>query len=462
MGFQDKSLSTMNMKLEDLFTEYDADIEANAFRDPMGLQIIWSAVGQNIFGRNITVVSSDIRIFTLNLFHHYIVRELTAGSTRLELSPRQKQFYTEKSLKTGLIIFLENLCTYMLHLGGDEVTGGIPGMSKAQGRIDDPENTGITISINVDDEILVRQISLGINGRYRTPFIHAGLVDGEYRYEPHADAEAWSEVRTFFSENEYSVLARLLLKLVEEMLFGTEVKSHPTISIEDGRLAAIQQAYVQCFGKHRPLNVGQFVGFWRRRLRLDAGAAGALYNSVKSIIDKDDISIENVIHTTLEAGEPDEDERVKIEDIKRLEPFLISIYCFFQVICAQEIEDVQQVEDALEGSLNLFPDFLENIRRQAEDAKPVLQRIDGFSKARLQQLTEIDFSSVESGITGVQKYQSAVMEQRGNSTWFSIVDGRIKHNVREYSLKDIKRRAWDNSYYISSLISICRGLEGSN
>ena len=55
------------MQLKSLFTEYDDSIDANAYRDPMGLQIIWSAVGQNIFERNITSISSDMRNFVINL-----------------------------------------------------------------------------------------------------------------------------------------------------------------------------------------------------------------------------------------------------------------------------------------------------------------------------------------------------------------------------------------------------------
>ncbi len=61
------------MKIESLFTDYDDSIEANAFRDLMGLQIIWPAVGLNIFGRIVITFSNDIQNFTLNLFNHYLV-----------------------------------------------------------------------------------------------------------------------------------------------------------------------------------------------------------------------------------------------------------------------------------------------------------------------------------------------------------------------------------------------------
>ncbi len=59
-----------------LFTEYDDSIAGEVLRDPLGLQVIWSDLGQRIFNYKLTSISNDIRNFTINLFHHYLIRDI--------------------------------------------------------------------------------------------------------------------------------------------------------------------------------------------------------------------------------------------------------------------------------------------------------------------------------------------------------------------------------------------------
>ena len=55
-----------------------------------------------------------------------------------------------------------------------------------------------------------------------------------------------------------------------------------------------------------------------------------------------------------------------------------------------------------------------------------------------------------------------VMEQRGNNAWFTFDGTQIKHNVREYEKRTVDfNKQWENGYYIDSMISLCRGLEGA-
>jgi hypothetical protein len=62
------------MYIEKFFTEYDDDVSSQLNLDPLGLQVIWSAYGQEIFKNRISSISNDVRNYTLNLFHHHIVR----------------------------------------------------------------------------------------------------------------------------------------------------------------------------------------------------------------------------------------------------------------------------------------------------------------------------------------------------------------------------------------------------
>lgn len=454
------------MLLKELFTEYDESIEANAYRDPMGLQIIWSAVGQNIFGRNITSISSDMRNFNINLFNHWIVKDLTSGLEALQLSQKQKEHYSGVGLKTGLIIFLENLMVYLMlseSNGDPKVTdvdvemGGLLGTSKARNRLDSEGLEKITLSVDQEDTILVRQISLGINGRYRTPFIEAGLMDAFYNYEPYEDA--WKEASALFSSNGFAELAERLKTVLRDLFAANPNQTPPEIAvtaIPDRN--ELQAGFARCFGKRESTRTGAFRSFWRRRLKLDHGAASVLYDCAKQRIGDDDISIQDVALAALESIPTDTEEHRKIDDIRKLEPFLVSANALFRLICAKEVENLEHLREALDEKET--GDLLDKLRAQADQAREVEPNIGGFSQYRLQKLTQFNCDDLSRCVEDLQKYQSEVMEQRGNNSWFTFDGSQIKHNVREYEKRTVDfNNRWENGYYIDSMISLCRGLE---
>ncbi|MBK9733192.1 MAG: hypothetical protein IPO83_18210 [Chitinophagaceae bacterium] len=55
--------------LSNIFTEPDGSIFSDGSIDPMGLRIIWTSMGNRIFGNRLNTISTDIRFFTLNLFN---------------------------------------------------------------------------------------------------------------------------------------------------------------------------------------------------------------------------------------------------------------------------------------------------------------------------------------------------------------------------------------------------------
>ncbi len=62
--------------LDGILTEYDETISSELNVDPLGLLVIWSCYGQDIFRRRISSISNDVRNFTLNLFNHAVIRSL--------------------------------------------------------------------------------------------------------------------------------------------------------------------------------------------------------------------------------------------------------------------------------------------------------------------------------------------------------------------------------------------------
>jgi hypothetical protein len=455
------------MQLKQIFTERDDTIEANAFRDPMGLQIIWSAVGQNIFGRNITSISNDMRNFNINLFNHWIVKDLTIGEHPIQLSSVQKEYYSGVNLKTGLIIFLENLLTYLM-LNEAELDRKVPeesvdlsgllGTMKARNRLGSEGLSTVSVSVDQEDTILVRQISLGINGRYRTPFIEARLIDSSYNYEPYEDA--WKNVSDLFASQEFFNLVACLKTTIRELFANQANQAPPNTLIKEIRnLEKLQIGFVRCFGTRENTRSIEFQNFWRERLKLNAGVSGVLYDCAKNRIHNEKVFIQDVVHDAIENTPEDFPDKENIDDIRKLEPFLVSMNSLFKLICSKEIESIDHLREALhEKKVNGFMDML---KAQALEAQKVEPNISGASRDRLQGLTSCNFDSLSDCVEGLQKYHGDVMEQRGNNAWFTYDGTQIKHNVREYEKRFVDfGKHWENGYYIDSMISLCRGLEG--
>ena len=71
------------MYLSQFFTEYDDTLSQNLNIDPLGMTMIWSALGQRIFKNRVSSISNDVRNYTLNLVHHLAIKELVDSSIRL-------------------------------------------------------------------------------------------------------------------------------------------------------------------------------------------------------------------------------------------------------------------------------------------------------------------------------------------------------------------------------------------
>ena len=71
--------------LSPYLTEYDESLSGDSYIDPIGTLIIWSAFGRNVFNGRVNSVSNDVRNYTLNLFHHHLVRIVFIGYNKLAL-----------------------------------------------------------------------------------------------------------------------------------------------------------------------------------------------------------------------------------------------------------------------------------------------------------------------------------------------------------------------------------------
>ena len=126
------------MFLDKYLTEYDDSLSGESYIDPLGMLIIWSAYGQEIFRNRVNSISNDVRNYTLNLFNHYLVRRLIQDESIL-LSKRLTDVYGGKDtlfFKYACLLHLENLFTFSIlkyeGKGGD--SSGVLGISNGRRR----------------------------------------------------------------------------------------------------------------------------------------------------------------------------------------------------------------------------------------------------------------------------------------------------------------------------------------
>ncbi|TYC55215.1 hypothetical protein ETQ85_14435 [Zoogloea oleivorans] len=165
--------------LDYILTEFDASASNELNLDPLGLQVIWSAYGQIIFRNRISSISNDVRNYTLNLFNHAVTKALVEddhvllGKGLINDKAYASRGKDSTAFKQACLIYLENVFAYaMVEFQAQKgvETAGVLGISKARRRWDESAcNPLLLFSQEARAHMLVRQNSLGVSGRYKTP-----------------------------------------------------------------------------------------------------------------------------------------------------------------------------------------------------------------------------------------------------------------------------------------------------
>ena len=170
--------------LDSVLTEYDDTLSSDSYIDPIGTLIIWSAFGRQVFRNRINSISNDVRNFTLNLFHHYLVKTLIEDDDVHLSHALARQYQSKDSLnfKQACLIFLENVFVFSIlrHEKSQDVKStGILGISNAQ-RLwaNEDRPPALIFTHEPVGQIVVRQLGLGDSGRYKTRLMEMGFFGG--------------------------------------------------------------------------------------------------------------------------------------------------------------------------------------------------------------------------------------------------------------------------------------------
>jgi hypothetical protein len=460
--------------LNDILTEYDENIGSELNIDPLGLLVIWSFYGQKIFNRRISSNSNDVRNYTLNLFNHGVIRSLIEDDS-VVLSPKLNNIkaYAGRgkdslAFKQACLIYLENLFTYIMidaesSPRASVETSGVLGIAKARRQWD--ANLTVVFSHEADAHVLVRQNSLGVSGRYKTPLVEMKFFDGSYDYALPEAQPQWKKAREhlFLKRKPLGPLYDLVREHLKALLAENHAKPRRQFSDIPNDL---KKAMVTAF--RTPRTVGDYSrDFWLSVTGLDQGAAGALLRALEAkpfVGGYDDLS-ETLFAQAATDREIAEEERSKLNNIRRLEPFLAELDLMLSVMLSsatQSLDDAAVAWQSLGRDASTLPVLAQKIRLDTGMRDQVI----GTAAERLNALLEVALGgTTQEQMRALHQYHENVMQHRGQSPWLRRTGtDRIKVDVRVHRLPDAQQRPpghWVHHYYLPQFHHWLNGLRGN-
>jgi len=459
---------SMALFLDRYLTEYDENLSAESYIDPVGTLIIWSAFGRQVFNNRVNSISNDVRNYTLNLFHHFLVRKLVDDDEAALSVSLQHKYHGKDALpfKQACLVFLENLFVYSTlqheRMDGVQPTG-ILGISNARRRWDKAEgDPAIVFTHEPAGQILVRQLGLGVSGRYKTPLMEVGFFDSSYQYSKPAFQPHWADAEAFIAGNRNSLLGKLerraypfLKDCAAKLRYGGKLQFRDEVPQE------LTKAYARAFAS--PLRVGSYArDFWLQQTGLDRGAAGALFKVLEANAE-DQLRSQQVLECAL-LQELQPAEKAKLEKIAQLEPFLSDCTLLFTLMAAERSHSVASVArqwGKFGRDENRLPQLAQHVESHAS-----LSTVKGSEAAR--RLVELQQAANAGGLAqqvrALAEYHRQIMQSRGQLSWLAVEDnGTIKVSARTLARPDPKRwppGAWYNEYYLPQFRSFVSGLQG--
>ena len=452
--------------LDNIFTDYDESIFSDSSIDPMGLRIIWTSLGGKIFHNKLNTVSTDIKLYTLNLFHHYIIQKcITEDEDSVNQLIRKKPYFNKTDLYEGLIIFLENVLIHATY-NANNTALIVPGKNKLGILKRNGANTKTVnkIAVNREQGILVRQHLLGIHGRHKGPFIQMGVFDvnPENIYN---NREIWKEAASIFNDSPWNAAADELIELVKNKLLKSSAKTGAFIeyNVEDVLTPNIENTYVALLNKeiYYKSNISNF---WLNRLGLTQSTAGLLFTEYLKQKQTQEFNHSSKYQQIILKACSDSRDNLLMA-ITAVEPLLTLVE---KSITRLLILGTVNIDDEL---AQFFNEWLDNNEVDVLKIQSFLS-LDYLSQDainRVQKLLDIYSNAksadnqVEYFIINLIKYHQDIMKTRGNLNWISIgVNNNISvhRSINRFdpTFSYLKSKEWVNSYYLPTVESLHKGL----
>ncbi len=445
--------------MNNFFTLPDPDLSQESSVDPMGLQVIWTTYGQDIFGEKLTTIANDLRVFTFNLFHNHLINRLYQDHTEelQEAKAYYKTWQTEVDVKAGLLMFIEDMVTHVFYnkIGNDSNIEklGILGITKARTLYNSYEHDKIFLAANKRMGVLKNQLNLGMTGRYKGPMMNMQFFDRTFTYIP----KTWDQVNKFMVKwADAMELEENIIELITRYLFQSGKKEYPQLSFQELKSnklwKPISEGYLKCFGSRKlPKEIREY---WKDRIGLTSGAPEALFKEMSLRDPNEYINHQQIFLNAKKHLSNEPTELKKVNEILALEPFLSHTEFLLRYIAQPNIKKFKDEERNLEllrieiDTANQFS--LVNVNPRLMELHLVMQNT----------------KTLYDWLTGILSYHKKIMTLRGGNIWIEIDE---KNNFKHYFApalseklstipKYLKERPWWHTYYLETLSSIQSGL----
>lgn len=457
------------MQLRHYLTDYDDELSGDSYVDPLGVLVIWSAFGQEIFRNRVNSISNDVRNYTLNLLHHGLIRDICNddGIRFGKVLIEQVGDRHSLALRQACLVYLENVFTYSLvaaPASANVDSQGVLGASKARARLEQDDNPFLRFSHKKDAHLLIRQLGLGVSGRYKTPFMQMGFFNGSYKYDHDLDAiRLWDKAYELFRGRErlhalYQEARAHLVEVIEQFTRngGTCLEAVP---------ASLRGAYQQALPT--PGQVGELTrNFWLEITGLNTGAAGALLAVLDEQAQKSPASHVPIQQLFARAEDRCQDpvERQKLAHVQILEPLLAEADLLLTLARHSKSQSLAEVE-AHWQSLGRDTDTLPRAASRIEALPALLDTPAYTGRRRLGRLLNLARSGAFADqLRGLLDYHASVMRERGQQPWLQLEQlDRIKVNARTTPLPEPESwppQRWVNHYYVPQFNNLVTGYRG--
>ena len=460
------------MFLDKYLSEYDDSISGESYIDPLGMLVIWSAFGQQIFKSRVNSISNDVRNYTLNLFNHYLIRRLIRDDS-VVLSRGLVSVYGGKDqlqFKYACLLHLEGLFVYSIlkHDGQNDIdSGGVLGITKARRNwTKNNSNPRLVFTHEKESQILVRQLGLGVSGRYKTPLMEIGFFDGNYHYQLPDSAALWEGAEQFIAGTpELRKLADTAFDHLKELLSQNSTKPQTHFSDIPHSL---HRAYAAALAS--PGAVGRYARpYWLSVTGLNTGAARAMLDVLDenaALAKPQDLSPQQLLTKALRKDLLPE-EALKMWHIELLEPFLAEVSLLFTLLTTKK---AQPISDVLLEWKRFGRDHtsLPRTGQPVRDNLGLIKVLSGTARSRLNKILRlVECKTVEEQVRILTAYHGEVMKERGQSSWLSLNETtrQVKIHVRPSHAPDKdkwKTIHWVNNYYLPQFKSLVFGYQGGS
>lgn len=464
------------MYLDNFLTEYDENLAGDSFIDPLGLLVIWSTYGHKVFESRVNSVSNDVRNYTLNLFNHYVTRRLILDEKVTLSSPLSNVMGGKNTLKFkhACLIYLENLFVYAIlahegkKLGAVKVeSAGVLGSVKARSLWNKhSQNPPLKFSPDSSSHILVRQLGLGVSGRYRTPLLTLGFFNDNYEYRSHKADLLWNKAEQQLIIPSLHALADMVHAHMVELVSQNSAKPQNEFNeIPD----ALRAGYASVFASSG--EVGKYARpFWLDVTGLDQGAAGALLAVLVEEKGRLDMLPRDLVDLATKKAISDEkflsgQELLKLHHIQMMEPFLAELTLLFTLLTSKRAQPLGAVIAKWREFGRTDDTLLERARQIKNDAT-LTDVLKGTARFRLELLLQVaDSPKLADQINQVIEYHKKVMKDRDQHPWLSVDSGgQVQVHARTSTPPNAEKwpiGVWYFGYYIEQFKWLVRGFQGA-